>query len=264
MSASKPSRAPRNVRERRGSMILTGAIIAVVLAFSAAVSLRDGIVPPWAFLGLTGGGIAAGLLLYAVKPAGLRWLLIALVVGLAVALRISAMPGAMAPWLLGVVAGSFLSRDEWPWRRSPGERQRERQPRPLASIRPWSGSGLTASLAEVPIGRRGATETGVLLAAGGVTARVRVDELHRLVSGRAGIAESVDSDDADSSGRTVYLTRVDTSSPDSIVGEVLVGLPGDALAFLRITDPMPASPEAVLTGSDLVAFREWALTVPAP
>ncbi len=132
MSAPKPSRAPRTVRERRGSMILTGVIIAVVLAFSAAVSLRDGIVPLWAFLGLTGGGIAAGLLLYAVKPAGLRWLLIALVVGLAVALRISAMPGAMAPWLLGVVAGSFLSRDEWPWRRSPEERQRERQPRPLA------------------------------------------------------------------------------------------------------------------------------------
>jgi hypothetical protein len=166
-------------------MILTGAIIAVVLAFSAAVSLRDGIVPLWAFLGLTGGGIAAGLLLYAVRPAGLRWLLIALVVGLAVALRISAMPGAMAPWLLGVVAGSFLSRDEWPWRRSAEERQRERQPRPLASIRPWSGSGLTASLAEVPIGRRGASETGVLLAAGDVTARVRVDELHRLVTGRA-------------------------------------------------------------------------------
>ena len=145
----------------------------------------------------------------------------------------------------------------------PSIRPRWRRLMPTAGS-PSARRCTNGSASRAPIGRRGATETGVLLAAGDVTARVRVDELHRLVTGRAGIAESVDSDDADASGRTVYLTRVDTSSPDSIVGEVLVGLPGDALAFLRITDPMPAGPVAVLTGSDLVAFREWALTVPAP
>ncbi|RIJ48124.1 hypothetical protein DZG00_12740 [Clavibacter lycopersici] len=263
MTASSP-RPSRTARDRRGSMVFTGILIALVLGFSAYVALRGGTVPTWAFLGLTGAGIASGLIVYLARSRGVRWLLIAVVVGAAVALRLSPLPEAMAVWLLGVLAGSFLARPEWPWMRSEAERQRERQPRPLASIRPWSGSGLTASLTEVPIGRRGATETGVLLQAGEVTSRVRVDELHRLVTGRSGIAESVDSDDSDTSGRTVYLTRVDTSSPDSIVGEVLVGLPGDALAFLRITDPMPAGPTAVLAGADLAAFREWALTVPAP
>lgn len=226
------------------------------------MALRDGTVPAWAWLGLTVGGIVTALTLYRARSRIVTWLLVAVVVvGVAVALRLSGLATAMVHWLLAVLAGAFLSRPEWPWMRSPEERQRERHPRPLASIRPWSGSGLTASLAEVPIGRRGDVETGVRLKAGDVVARVRVDELHRLVTGRAGIAESVDSDAA---GRTVYFTRVDSSSSDSIVGEVLVGLPGDALAFLPIADPMPAGSAALLTGSDLASFREWALTIPEP
>ncbi|OUE27013.1 hypothetical protein [Clavibacter michiganensis] len=261
MTPSKPS---RTVRERRGAMIFTSVLIAVILVFAGSAVLRPGAVPLWAFLGLTGAGIAVGLVVYAVRNGWIRLLLLVGVLGVAFALNASSMAGASVPFVAGTLVGAFLSRDEWPWRRSAEERLRESHPRSLASIGPWSGSGLTATLAEVPVGTRGATETGVLLESGDVAARVRVDELHRLVTGRAGIAESVDSDDSDASGRTVYLTRVDSSSPDSIVGEVLVGLPGDALAFLRITDPMPAAPTAVLTGSDLVAFREWALTVPAP
>jgi hypothetical protein len=257
-----PSRTSRAARDRRGMMMLTGVFIALVLGFSVSVLLRDGTVPVWAWLGLTVGGIAVTLTLYRVRSRLVTWLLVAaVVVGVAVALRLSGLATAMVLWLLAVLAGAFLSRPEWPWMRSPEERQRERHPRPLASIRPWSGSGLTAALDEVPIGRRGDTETGVRLEAGDVVARMRVDELHRLVTGRAGVAESVGADDA---GRTVYLTRVDSSSSDSIVGEVLVGLPGDALAFLPIEDPMPAGPVALLTGSDLASFRAWALTVPEP
>jgi hypothetical protein len=257
--SSRPSRA---ARDRRGTMILTGVFVAAVLGFSISVAVRDGTVPAWAWLGLTVGGIATALTLYRVRSRIVTWLLVAVVVvGVAVALRLSGLATAMVLWLLAVLTGAFLSRPEWPWMRSPEERQRERHPRPLASIRPWSGSGLSATLADVPIGRRGDTETGVRLEAGDVVARVRVDELHRLVAGRAGSADSVDADDA---GGTVSLTRVDSSSSDSIVGEVLVGLPGDALAFLPLTDPMPAGPVALLTGSDLASFREWALSIPEP
>jgi hypothetical protein len=263
MPVPRAPRTSRTARERRGSMTFTGVLIAVVLVFSVVASTRDGIVPLWAFLGLTGAGIAAGLMVYAVRSAGIRLLFVVLVVVVAIALSRSEMPGATIPWVAALIVGAFLSRDEWPWRRSREERQHERRPRPLASIRPWSGTGLAASLTDVPIGLRGATETGVLLQAGDVSARFRVDELHRVVGDRGGLAESVDADRADVPGGTVYLTRVDVASPDSIVGEVLVGLPVDALALVPIREPMPG-PAAVLTGSDLTSFREWARTIPAP
>ncbi|WP_244961832.1 hypothetical protein [Clavibacter zhangzhiyongii] len=64
-------------------------------------------------------------------------------------------------------------------------------------------------------------------------------------------------------GGTAYFIRVDTASPDSIIGEVLVGLPGDALALVHVGDPMPG-PAAVLTGADAASFRAWALAIPAP
>jgi hypothetical protein len=56
---------------------------------------------------------------------------------------------------------------------------------------------------------------------------------------------------------------VDVASPDSIVGEVLVGLPVDALALVPIREPM-VGPAAVLTASDLTWFREWERAIPAP
>ncbi|MFS4507374.1 hypothetical protein ACMA46_14175 [Clavibacter sp. Sh2141] len=236
MTAPKTS---RTVRTRRGSMASTGVLIAVVLV------------------------LAAGLLVPMARPECVRPLVLVLAVGVAVALAVSAMRAGMLPWLAGLLVGSFLSRDEWPWRRTPEDRLRERQPRPLSSIRPWSGSGLAASLTDVPIGLRGATETGVLREAGEVSAQFRVDELHQVVSDRGGLAESVDADPADVPGGTVHLTRVDVASPDSTVGEVLVGLPADALALVPVREPLPG-PVAVLTGSDLASFRAWARTIPAP
>ncbi|WP_317231252.1 hypothetical protein [Clavibacter sp. MX14-G9D] len=260
MSPSKPS---RTARERRGAMAFTGVLIAVVLVLSAVAALRPGAVPLWAFLGLTGAGIAVALAIYAVRNGWVRVLLLVGVVGVASALNASSMLGASIPFVAGAFVGALLSRDEWPWRRSPEERLRANQPRPLASIRPWSGSGLSATLADVPVGRRGTTETGVRLEAGDVAQRFRVDELHALATGRGGMAESVDADRPEVPGGTVYLVRVDTASPDSIVGEVLVGLPGDALALVPVRDPMPG-PAAVLTGADAASFRAWALTIPAP
>jgi hypothetical protein len=264
MSTQQSPRRSRTARERRGLMIYSSILIAVVLGFSTVISLRGGVLSVWEFFVITAAGIAIGLLVFTVRSAPARWTLIAVLVGVAITLRISVLPGAVAPWVLAAIGGAFLARDEWPWRRTAEERQRAQHPLPLASIRPWRAAGLTASLTEIPVGRRGETETGVRLVAGDVTARVRVDELHRLVSGRSGIAESIDSDDTETSGRTIYLTRVDTASPDSTVGEALAGLPGDALAFLPITDPMPSAPAAMLTGSDLASFQRWALAIPEP
>ncbi|WP_445445066.1 hypothetical protein [Clavibacter sp. km3a] len=258
-----PSTTSRTARERRGTMIFTSVLIAGLLAFSGVASLRPGAVPLWAFLVLTAAGIAVALVVYAVENGWVRLLLLAGVLGAAFALGAVDMAGAPVPFVAGAFVGALLSRDEWPWRRSPEERLRERQPRPLASIGPWSGSGLTATLADVPIGRRGRTEKGVLLEAGDVSQRFRVDELHGVATGRGGLAESVDADRPEVPGGTAYLIRVDTASPDSIIGEVLVGLPGDALALVPVGDPMPG-PAAVLTGADAASFRAWALAIPAP
>ncbi|WP_043670908.1 hypothetical protein [Clavibacter michiganensis] len=259
MSPSKPS---RTARERRATMTFTGVLIAVVLVFSTVASLRAG-VPLWAFLVLTAAGIAVALVIYSVRSGAIRLLLLVGVLAAAFALNASPITGGSIPFVAGAFVGAFLSRDEWPWRRSPEERLRERQPRSLASIGPWTGSGMTATLADVPVGRRGETETGVLLEAGDVSQRFRVDELHGVATGRGGMAESVDADRPEVPGGTVYLIRVDTASPDSLVGEVLVGLPGDAIALVPVGDPMPG-PAAVLTGSDAASFRAWTLAIPAP
>jgi len=260
VSTSKPS---RTARERRGHMIFTGVIIAVVLVFAASAVLRSGAVPLWAFLGLTAAGIAVALVGYAAGNHWIRLLLVVVVLGVVLALTAASMVAASVPFAAGAFVGGLLSRDEWPWRRTPEERLRESQPRSLASIGPWSGSGLRATLADVPIGRRRETETGVLLEAGDVAQRFRVDELHRLANGRGDMAESVDADRPEVPDGTVYLVRVDTASPDSIIGEVLVGLPGDALALVPIGDPM-TGPVAVLTGSDAASFRAWVTAIPAP
>jgi hypothetical protein len=102
MTAPKTS---RTVRTRRGSMAFTGVLIAVVLV------------------------LAAGLLVHMARPERVRPLVLVLAVGVAIALATSTMGAGMLPWLAGLLVGSFLSRDEWPWRRTPEDRLRERQPR---------------------------------------------------------------------------------------------------------------------------------------
>jgi hypothetical protein len=118
MSTPQSPRRSRAAHDRRGLMIYSSILTAVVLGFSSVISLRGGLLSVWEFLVITAAGIAIGLLVFTVRSAPVKWVLVAVLVAVTIMLRISVLPGAVAPWVLAAIAGAFLARDEWPWRRT--------------------------------------------------------------------------------------------------------------------------------------------------
>ncbi|WP_459344307.1 hypothetical protein [Arthrobacter sp. MDT3-44] len=132
----------------------------------------------------------------------------------------------------------------------------QQTPNPAApsDVEPWQGATLRAEWIQLPRGRKGTLESGVLLSAGEVAGRMYTSELIHLLNHRVGIVESTTLDPL------VFLCWPDAASPSSVVWESTKNLPADSLALLA--DPMDSGPAAVLTGTELTHFSEWIKTLP--
>jgi len=94
----------------------------------------------------------------------------------------------------------------------------------------------------------------VELQASGSMAHFMLAEVRDLTAGRLAIVEGVPREP------TAFLCLVSAAAADSTAGEMLTGLPADAVAFLPVEQS--TSPAAVLTAEDFASFGRWIETLP--
>jgi hypothetical protein len=95
---------------------------------------------------------------------------------------------------------------------------------------------------------------GIQLAKDDLVARLRAEEVLRLVDRKSLIAETWESKPL------AFLCWPESAAPTSSAEALVQGLPKESLALL--VEPMDGPPAAVLAGADLDTFAAWVRALP--
>lgn len=238
-------------RDRRGTQYIVGAltVVAIVVTFVVHRQLLSS--NPAAFWLPTVAGFAYGGALWTIGARrNSKWLSNLTMAGWLIIFWVLLGTKVVSgpAWFIAVMIGALAVTAAFPKKPKPSTVPK----RPIADIRPWSGSGVTASTTVHKAGRR--TAQAVTLATGAGAPTFTVTELAGFFDREVGTAEAV-------AGPPTFLTRVGLASPDSIIGEATAGLPDGTLVLLPIAGD-DTRPSAVFTERDADAFERWVRSIP--
>ena len=241
----------RRERDRRTTQVFQG--IFAVLGTVATVVLHRTVITahPLDFWLPTVAGVAYGAVLWRLgRDSGSAWFPLLPLLGWVAVLLVLARThtGSASAWGFAVLIGAFAVTAAFPKRPA----ARPVSTVPLTEIRPWSGSGVTATPTEHDLGRRSAH--AVTVRTGTATSTFLVSDLAAFVDAETQIADTAPG------APLLFLTRAGVASSDSILGEVTRDLP-DGTLFLHAGGE-GAPPAAVLSDEDARSFQDWVRALP--
>jgi hypothetical protein len=124
---------------------------------------------------------------------------------------------------------------------------------PLTDVRPWTGSGVTATAVERPFGKSRTKPAVALTTQDGATAFL-VMELASFFDGDAAIAESANGE------QLTFLTRKGVAAKSSVLDDATPGM-ADGTLFLHSAKD-ESRPSAAFSDDDAAAFEQWVRTLP--
>lgn len=239
-------------RDRRATRYLTGGVALVAVVVSIFVHRQVLSSHPWGFWLPTVAGLAYGSVLWFLgSRRNSKWLSNLTMAGWLVVFWVLLGTKVVSgpAWFMAVMAGGIAATAAFPRTPAPSSISKV----PLADIRPWTGSGLSAEFVEHDLRRR--VMPAVSISAQSSTTRFSVAELACYFDGETGIAESLHGQPL------TFLTRVGVASPDSIVGEATAGIADGTLVLLDVAGENTRI-GAVFTEDDAAQFERWVRTLP--
>ncbi|MFA0850717.1 hypothetical protein ABRP24_012470 [Curtobacterium sp. WHRI 8282] len=240
-------------RDRRAQRVFF-VVMAVVMAVADVwLHFHAGVIRPSAFWVPTVVGLVYGAVVW---PLGLRqesrWWPNLVGAGFLGGFLVLIATKTFSPyaWFLAVVIGTLLFQAALPPKRSAA---RVAARLPLTDVRPWTGSGVTATAVERPFGKSRTKLAVALTTQDGATAFLAM-ELASFFDGDAAIAESANGE------QLTFLTRKGVAAKSSILDDATPGM-ADGTLFLHSAKD-ESRPSAVFRDDDAAAFEQWVRTLP--
>ncbi|MBT1669178.1 hypothetical protein KK092_07275 [Curtobacterium flaccumfaciens pv. flaccumfaciens] len=240
-------------RERRNLRIGAAAGTIVFLGISAWLHSANNVGLAVSFWPPTIAGFTWGVVLWTLaRRTGKTWLSHVTMAGLVVVFLFLLTSKTWSPfaWTLAVFAGAAFSSSAF-LTRIP---EQTVQKTPRADIRPWKGAGVTATLTELPVGRKSRTRPGVRIDSATLQTVFPVIDVAQLFDQETSIAETANGQPL------AFLTHVGVAAKSSVIADATGRLPAGALIIHAAADE--SRPAVVFDGADAASFETWVRTLP--
>lgn len=240
-------------RDRRAQRVFFVVMAVIMAGADVWLHFHAGVIRPSAFWVPTVVGLVYGAVVW---PLGLRqesrWWPNLVAAGFLGGFLVLIATKTFSPyaWFLAVVIGSLLFQ-AFPPPKRPAARVVAKLP--LTEVRPWTGSGVTATAVEHPVGKSRTKPAVAVTTQDGATAFL-VMELASFFDGEAAIAESTNGE------QLTFLTRKGVAAKSSILDDATPGM-ADGTLFLHSAKD-ESRPSAVFSDDDAAAFEQWVRTLP--
>lgn len=240
-------------RDRRAQRVFFVVMAVVVAGVDVWLHFHAGVIRPSAFWVPTVVGLVYGAVVWPLgMRQGSRWWPNLVWAGFVGGFLVLIATKTFSPyaWFLAVVIGTLLFQAALPPRRAVA---RVAAGLPLTEVRPWTGSGVTATAVEHPFGKSRTKPAVALTTQHGATAFL-VMELASFFDGEAAIAESTNGE------QLTFLTRKGVAAKSSILDDATQEM-ADGTLFLHSAKD-ESRPSAVFSDDDAAAFEQWVRTLP--